>query len=107
LLALLVRGDVAKDLEILVLRHQLIVLRRQIPATTEISSIAGDNRDTRMVDLVGSDRVLVGFDGDSQLVSSSRLKPSSFLKPCREPADAVYRSRTPTGSCISSLSLSS
>jgi hypothetical protein len=32
LLALLARGDAAKDLEILVLRHQLGVLRRQIPA---------------------------------------------------------------------------
>ncbi len=31
LLALLVRGDAAKDLEILVLRDQLTVLRRQIP----------------------------------------------------------------------------
>ena len=31
LLVLLARGDRAKDLEILVLRHQLIVLRRQIP----------------------------------------------------------------------------
>ena len=31
LLALLARGDAAKDLEILVLRHQLGVLRRQIP----------------------------------------------------------------------------
>jgi putative transposase len=30
LLALLARGDAAKDLEILVLRHQLTVLRRQI-----------------------------------------------------------------------------
>jgi hypothetical protein len=28
---LLARGDAAKDLEILVLRHQLTVLRRQIP----------------------------------------------------------------------------
>jgi putative transposase len=31
LLALAARGDAAKDLEIVVLRHQLAVLRRQIP----------------------------------------------------------------------------
>jgi putative transposase len=31
LLALLARGDAAKDLEILVLRHQLTVLRRRVP----------------------------------------------------------------------------
>jgi putative transposase len=31
LLTQLARGDAAKDLEILVLRHQLIVLRRQTP----------------------------------------------------------------------------
>jgi putative transposase len=31
LLALLARGDAAKDLEILVLRHQLTVLRRKAP----------------------------------------------------------------------------
>jgi putative transposase len=31
LLVLLAHGDAAKDLEIIVLRHQLAVLRRQIP----------------------------------------------------------------------------
>jgi hypothetical protein len=31
LLVMLARGDAAKDLEILVLRHQLGVLRRQLP----------------------------------------------------------------------------
>jgi hypothetical protein len=31
LLVLLARGDAAKDLEILVLRHQLTILRRQVP----------------------------------------------------------------------------
>jgi hypothetical protein len=31
LLALLARGDAAKDLEILVLRQQLTVLRHQVP----------------------------------------------------------------------------
>jgi putative transposase len=31
LLAMLARGDAAKDLELLVLRHQLTVLRRQTP----------------------------------------------------------------------------
>jgi putative transposase len=31
LLALLARGDAAKDPEILVLRHQLTVARRQVP----------------------------------------------------------------------------
>jgi hypothetical protein len=31
LLVLLARGDATKDLEILVLRHQLLVLRRQVP----------------------------------------------------------------------------
>jgi len=33
-LVLAARGDAAKDLEILVLRHQLAVLRRQIPDPT-------------------------------------------------------------------------
>ena len=33
-LVLLARGDAAKDLEIVVLRHQLTVLRRQVPRPT-------------------------------------------------------------------------
>jgi putative transposase len=31
LLVLLARGDATKDLELLVLRHQLVILRRQTP----------------------------------------------------------------------------
>ena len=41
LLALLGRGDASKDLEILVLRHQLSVLRRQVPRRCCIWTIRG------------------------------------------------------------------
>jgi transposase len=48
LLALLARGDAAKDLEILVLRHQLTVLRRQISRprfeTADRALLAADSR---------------------------------------------------------------
>ncbi len=47
LLTLLARGDAAKDLEILVLRHQLTVLRRNTPdghQRGEPMAVSGETR---------------------------------------------------------------
>jgi putative transposase len=79
LLVLLARGDAAKELVILVLRHQLAVLRRQTPRPK----------------LEPADRAL--------LAAISRIRPRSrwscfFIRPLRGSWPTARRSHWPSGS---------
>ena len=80
LLVLLARGDAAKDLEIVVLRHQLTVLRRQVPRPTlepaDRARLAAVSR--ALPELAGRAsssgprRCCAGTDGSSRAPGSTR-----------------------------------
>ena len=85
LLVLLARGDAAKDLEVLVLRHQLAVLRRQVPRPkleladrallAAVSRVLPRARWSRIAAGVGPAR-LTGVEGDVQVVRLLDTGPS-------------------------------
>ncbi len=79
LLALLARGDAAKDLEILVLRHQLAVLRRQ----------------SRRPELGPGDRVVLA--AVSRVLPRSRCRvSSSHRRRCGAGTGGSWPARGPT-----------